>query len=42
MYERSEPDYLLYNALLEYIDLILNGDPVKQLKTVTVCEPFET
>ena len=29
MYERSEPDYLLYNALLEYTDLILNGDLVK-------------
>ena len=29
MYERSEPDYLLYNALHEYTDLILNGDPVK-------------
>ena len=25
MYERSELDYLLYNAPLEYADLILNG-----------------
>lgn len=27
MYERSESDYLIYNALLEYADLILNGVP---------------
>ena len=26
MYERSKLDYLLYNAPLEYADLILNGD----------------
>ena len=36
MYERSELDYLVYNA-----DLILNGNPVKYLKTVTVYKPFE-
>ncbi len=41
MYERSELDYLVYNAPLEYADLILNGDPVKYLKTVTVYIPFE-
>ncbi len=35
MYERSELDYLVYNAPLEYADLILNGDPVKYLKVVT-------
>lgn len=27
MYERSELDWLIYNAPLEYADLILNGDP---------------
>ena len=27
MYERSELDYLIYNAPLEYADFILNGDP---------------
>ncbi len=42
MYERSELDYLVYNAPLEYADLILNGDPVKYLKTVTVYKPFES
>ncbi len=41
MYERSELDHLVYNAPLEYADLILNGDPVKYLKTVTVYKPFE-
>ncbi len=35
MYERSELDYLVYNAPLEYADLILNGDPKRYLKTVT-------
>ena len=28
-------DYLIYNAPLEYADLILNGDPETYLKTVT-------
>ena len=41
MYERSELDYLVYNAPLEYADLILNGDLVKYPKTVTVYKPFE-
>ena len=41
MYQRSEPDYLIYNDPAEYADLILNGDPVKYLKTVTVYKPFE-
>ena len=36
MYERSELDYLIYNAPLEYADLILNGDPENYLRTVTV------
>ena len=41
MYQRSELDWLLYNAPPEYADLILNGDPEKYLKTVTVNKPFE-
>lgn len=41
MYERSELDYLVYNAPLEYADLILNGVLVKYLKTATVYKPFE-
>ena len=27
MYQRSELGYLIYNAPLEYANLILNGDP---------------
>ncbi|MDD6017671.1 MAG: DUF6061 family protein [Clostridiales bacterium] len=41
MYQRSELDWLIYNAPLEYADLILNVDPKKYLKTVTVNKPFE-
>lgn len=41
MYERSELDYLIYNAPAEYANLILNGDPVKYLKTATVYKPFK-
>ena len=41
MYERSELDYLIYNAPLEYADLILNGDPEIYLKTVTEYRPLD-
>ena len=41
MYERSELDYLIYNAPLEYADLILNGDPQKYLKVVTEYKPLD-
>ena len=41
MYQRSELDWLIYNAPIEYADLILNGDPEKYLKTVTVNKPFD-
>ena len=41
MYERSELDFLIYNAPLEYADLILNGDPEKYLRDVTEYKPFE-
>lgn len=42
MYERSELDYLIYNAPLEYADLILNGDPEAYLKTVTEYKPLDS
>lgn len=42
MYQRSEPDYLIYNAPLEYADLILNGDPKKYLKAVTLYKPLDS
>ena len=38
--QRSELDYLIYYALLEYADLILNGDPEMYLKTVTEYKSF--
>lgn len=41
MYQRSEFDYLIYNAPLEYAELILNGDPERYLKTVTEYKPYE-
>lgn len=40
MYERSQLDYLVYNAPLEYVDLILNGDPKRYLKAVTEYRPL--
>ena len=41
MYERSELDYLIYNAPLEYADLILNGDSEPYLKAVTEYKPLD-
>ena len=41
MYQRSELDWLIYNAPLEYADLILNGDPEIYLKTVTQYKPMD-
>ena len=41
MYQRSELDCLIYNAPLEYAELILNGDPERYLKTVTEYKPYE-
>lgn len=35
MYQRSELDYLIFNAPLVYVELILSGDPEIYLKTVT-------
>ena len=34
MTQGSELDYLIYNDLLSYADLILNGDPEKYLRNV--------
>ena len=41
MYQRSELDYLIYNAPLEYADLILNDDPEAYLKAVTEYKPLD-
>ena len=42
LYQRSELDYLIYNAPLEYADLILNDDPETYLKTVTEYKPLDS
>ena len=34
MVQRSELDYLIYNDLLAYVELILNGEPKEYLKNV--------
>ena len=41
LYQRSELDYLIWNDPMAYADLILNGDPRKYLRAVTVCHPEE-
>ena len=41
IYQRSELDYLIYNAPFEYSDLILNGDPETYLKAVTEYKPLD-
>lgn len=34
-FRQSELDWLIYNDLLSYAELILNGDPEEYLRTVT-------
>ncbi|MBR3999165.1 MAG: hypothetical protein IKI93_12585 [Clostridia bacterium] len=41
MYQRSELDCLIYNAPLEYAELILNGDPERYLKNVAEYKSYE-
>ena len=41
MYQRSELDLLIYNAPLEYADLVLNGDVEGYLKRVTQYRPLD-
>lgn len=42
MYQWSELDWLIYNAPMEYANLILNDDLEKYLKAVTVFRVFES
>ena len=42
MYQRSEPDYLIYNDPVAYAELILNGDPETSLKTATEYKPLDS
>ena len=41
MYQRSELDWLIYNAPLDYADLVLNGDVEGYLKRVTQYRPLD-
>ncbi len=41
MYQRSELDWLIYNTPLDYVALVLNGDPEKYLKAVTEYKPLD-
>ena len=42
MYQQLELDYLIYNDPVAYAELILNGDPEKYLKAVTVYRPLDS
>lgn len=42
MYQQSELDYLIYNDPVAYAELILNGDPEKYPKVVTVYRPLDS
>ena len=41
MYEASELDWLVYNAPVDYVNLLLNGDIREYLKNVTEYHSFE-
>lgn len=42
MYEASELDWLVYNAPIDYVNLLLHGDIREYLKNVTEYHPFES
>ena len=41
MYESSELDWLVYNAPVDYVNLLLHGDVREYLRNVTEYHPFE-
>ena len=41
MYEASELDWLVYNAPVDYVNLLLNGDIREHLNNVTDYHPFD-
>ena len=41
LYQKSELDYLIWNDPTAYADLILNGNPQKYLRVVTMYHPEE-
>ena len=42
MYEASELDWLVYNAPVDYVNLLLHGDIREYLKNVTEYHPFDS
>ena len=42
VYQRSEPDWLIYNDPAAYADLILNGDPETYLKVGIEYKPLDS
>lgn len=41
MYESSELEWLVYNASVDYVNLLLHGDILGYLRNVTEYHPFE-
>ena len=41
MYESSELEWLVYNAPIDYVNLLLHGDVREYLRNVTEYHPFE-
>ena len=41
MYESSELEWLVYNAPVDYVNLLLHGDVQEYLRNVTEYHPFE-
>ena len=41
MYEASELDWLVYNAPVDYVNLLLHGDVQEYLKNVTEYRPID-
>ena len=41
IYESSELEWLVYNAPVDYVDLLLHGDIREYLRNVTEYHPFE-
>lgn len=42
MFEASELDWLVYNAPMDYVNLLLQGDIREYLKNVTQYRPFDS
>lgn len=41
IYESSELEWLVYNAPVDYVNLLLHGDMCEYLRNVTEYHPFE-